>query len=196
MDEKTWNENTPLFLIKDVNKVKPQRALSEEEDTLKSIWLVNSRVPVENQIHSKQWDIIKSQYNDFLNKVYHTALEYVKTYRPIAEQNLFAKIYPESNWTNDARCFINIYKRTKVDGVLLHRDWVSFCAVTVCLLEDSGEDGSLVLTMHRSTVVGENSNKSIIVQLKEGDIIAYGRFFHYIPFCKRKKDRCTLKKIF
>ena len=192
MDETTW-KNSPLFLINDVNKVKPQRALREEEETLQSIWLINSRVPVEKQIIHKKWDIIKSQHKDFLSKVYQTAVEYVRTYRPRNGLNLFANIYPESTCTNDARCFVSIYKHNKRDGVALHRVWVSFCVVTICLLEDSCEDGSLVLTMHRSLDVGEISNKSrIIVQLKEGDIIAYGRFFYYLPFCKRKKDRSTL----
>jgi hypothetical protein len=198
----TWSKIFPRFLIKDVRKAEKVVALNgiTNTETLKSIWLFSSKASEASMklgTHTtKQWEILKySQYEEFRNKVYDTAYTYVKMYRPEAEHYLFTKLFPKSTWIDNTTCFVSIYQKGKNEGVRSHRDWVSFCVVTVCLLGDSCVEGSLVLTMHDSTDIGEN-NHSISVQLKEGDFIAYGRFFHHVPFCKRIQDRCTLNFFF
>jgi hypothetical protein len=153
---------------------------------------VNTRAPEKNQPNPKVWNQLKRDYGDLLNEVYKTALKYVQEKRDSNELRLFKEMFNASTWTeNNARSFVSLYEESTNRGIRSHRDWVSFCAVTVCLEGKLTSDGNLVITQFDSENLDCEGNDHIVVKIAQGGIIAYGRFYHHVAFCKRTSTRCT-----
>jgi len=188
-----YTNRLPIHLVEDVRLINRSPALERSPETLKSLWIVNKRTkfPINNDI----WRKLQSEFFEFLGDIYRTALGYVEKYRPKREIDLFKTLFPENDWhQNAARCFISLYEANRRDGVLSHRDWVSFCTVTVCLSEDSCTDSCLILTKNNSIIL--DSTNHLRVFMEKGDIVTYGRYFHHIPFLERNQDRCTMNFFF
>jgi len=187
-------------LIKAVKREKPSDSLvgvsgTLELNKLRTLYLFNSRVP-DIPYSNKIFKSLVEKELPFFEKVYDTAFEYVKNNRPPEETKLFSNIFPKKTWTSNTRCFVSLYAGNRTEGVKSHRDWVSFCVVTVCLQGDKDENSALVITRNDSTILEVNGNKSLKVLMNEGDFVVYGRFFHHVPFCLRDSDRCTLNFFF
>jgi len=153
---------------------------------------VNSRAPEKNLPNPKVWNQLKLDHGYVLKAVYKTALMYVQKKRDSDELRLFKEMFNESTWTeNNARSFVSLYEESTNRGIRSHRDWVSFCAVTVCLEGDLTSDGNLVITQFDSEDLDREGNDHIVVKIAQGGIIAYGRFYHHVAFCERTSTRCT-----
>ncbi len=82
-------------------------------------------------------------------------------------------MFNESTWTeNNARSFVSLYEESTNRGIRSHRDWVSFCAVTVCLEGDLTSDGNLVISQFDSENLDREGNDHIAVKIAQGGIIA------------------------
>jgi len=169
----------------------PFSALENNEEKLKSLWLVNPRTSEKCRPNPDCWNGLKRDYSNVLNIVYKTALMYVQDKRDSNELRLFEKMFDKSTWTEKVRSFVSLYEESTYQGIRSHRDWVSFCAVTVCLEGDMTSNGNLVITQFDSENLDREGNDHIVVKIAQGGIIAYGRFYHHVAFCERTSTRCT-----